>query len=535
MYLLFCLCLALTSPSFITHPSVVRVVVDEAHTSFMDISYRTVMESLRHLNLATVQRIFLTGTLSPNHEEVLAKHVGISLPQTLVLRSSTARPNHLIQVVGVASRSLAFKACIQAASLLLARWKDDRSARGIVFVRSLAALDSFHRSATFRTWTYSGTMADGDKDRQLTGWISGESSKWMVATTALLHGLDYPRVDAVLFLESPYGLYEFIQGAGRAGRSGQKALVAIIHESPLPTNLPSDNEHNTEEAMGMVIQASTCRRAAISLVMDAASISCAELPGSVPCDACEGHLDPLMIEAVAGTTQAPPIAAGLLHRPPSTASPIPIPATATGPSRVTRPPSPARLPQSLSYGNVGWANPQHRHESSATTAFNLIVKYSGCFACRIVHSTHQPCHDACGTSGISACLEKPHIPFTCAYTLEHRNGWIEWKRSLNIPKGPWRCYFCWLPKGGFPSDKHVTKDLPHNVRCRYADSLIVAAWHVLNTPELIEGIQEELNFVPGSDLPLSFGEWLMGYSSGTDPRLFSVFVWLCNRFYPENM
>jgi len=82
-------------------------------------------------------------------------------------------------------------------------------------------------------------MLDGERDQQLTGWLSeGSPKKWMVATTALLLGVDYPRVDAVVFLESPYGVYEFVQGTGRAGRSGQKSLIAIVRQSPLPTNSP---------------------------------------------------------------------------------------------------------------------------------------------------------------------------------------------------------------------------------------------------------------------------------------------------------
>ena len=48
-------------------------------------------------------------------------------------------------------------------------------------------------------------MLDDQKQAQLSTWLSDKSSeRWIIATTMLLHGVDYPRVDAVIFLDSPY-------------------------------------------------------------------------------------------------------------------------------------------------------------------------------------------------------------------------------------------------------------------------------------------------------------------------------------------
>jgi hypothetical protein len=61
----------------------------------------------------------------------------------------------------------------------------------------------------------------------------------------------------------------------------------------------------------------------------------------------------------------------------------------------------------------------------------------------------------------------------------------------------------------------------------------MAAWHVLNTPHLLEELKRDLGFVPGPDLFQSFSQWLMAYGSESDDlRLFSVFSWLCKRYYP---
>ena len=58
-------------------------------------------------------------------------------------------------------------------------------------------------------------MLEEDKVSQLASWLSDDHpSRWIVSTTALLHGVDYPRADAIIFLDLPFGLYDFIQGAG---------------------------------------------------------------------------------------------------------------------------------------------------------------------------------------------------------------------------------------------------------------------------------------------------------------------------------
>ena len=55
-------------------------------------------------------------------------------------------------------------------------------------------------------------------------------------------------VDAVMFLDCPFGLYDFVQGAGQAGRSSQESLIAILHKGPIV--LPEENIHGCQAEMG---------------------------------------------------------------------------------------------------------------------------------------------------------------------------------------------------------------------------------------------------------------------------------------------
>ena len=168
---------------------------------------------LVHLQKATVPKILLTATLAPNHETVLADFLGITLARALVLRSPTARPNHRLQVAKVPPLRSPFSVALQLAHSLQKTWADDQAVRGIIFVRSLKKLEKTSASSPFTIRTYHGHMSDEQKGEQLDAWISDrDPAKWIVSTTALLHGVDYPRVDAVIFAESPFGLYDFVQG-----------------------------------------------------------------------------------------------------------------------------------------------------------------------------------------------------------------------------------------------------------------------------------------------------------------------------------
>ena len=558
-------------PRFIIGPTIVRIVVDEAHNAFLSDNYRPSMQALRFLQLAGVPKIFLTATLLPEHEPVLANCLGVpSGGRTLVLRSPTARANHSIQVASVDDSSQdIFDIGVQLVRLLIASWEHEPSVRGVVFVKSMRDLESFKRSADFPTCSYYGRMPEDEKEQQLHMWLSdssGSTPKWIIATTALLHGVDYPRVDAVIFLGSPYGLYDYVQGAGRAGRSGQRSLIAIIHTSSFQMH-SGDNKYGCQEGVEKMLTSSTCRRATVSKFMDGHATTCATLSGSELCDICNGCLDPIVQQAI----NAKPIATSTpinapmlvdtsmsidtamtinssmavdvsgqrtLPKSPGTCPSNPghdSPLVTAVPTHSLNFPSrspPATSPTALFSGKAAQASYKSRLEHARHTK-DLISKLSGCFACRISNPKHDACHERCGKSGATSCSVSPHLPFSCT-SFPHKTGWIEFRKALPWKKLGYRCYFCGLPGSVITSGEHFS-NVPNGKKCLYCDSAFLAAWHVLKTPQLLEALGHDLGFVPNpnADITQSFSEWLVDYGSPTeDIRLLAVFCWLCRRLYP---
>jgi len=469
------------------------------------------MQSLIHLKKATAPKIFLTATLVPTHEQVLAGAVGISLENSLVLRSPTARPNHRLQFTKISSLHTVPSVALRLASLLMETWDSNRAVRGIIFVRSVNVLEEVSGSSSFPVCTYYGRMTDQQKDAQLASWLSDERpEKWMISTTALLHGVDYPRVDAVIFLESPFGLYDFVQGAGRAGRSGQESFVAVLY-SHLPPPMPNESQYGCREELADVLQTRACRRAGISKTMDGIELCCIDVPNSLLCDFCEGQTDPLIKKAI-DSCQAS----------------APTQDNTPGHSFVPR--SPPKPPATtLSTGFTAQANAQLRKEHGESVK-QLMERFSGCFTCRIVSPGHDSCHDQCSNSGTSGCSVKKHLPYTCT-ELHYSRGWMDWKKSFSWPTDASRCYFC-----GFPNlvvQGHKREGLPGI--CKFSDTAVVAAWHVLHSPKLFKKLQKELGFIPGVDAKSSFAIWLAEYGSDwEDIRLLSVFSWLCRQYYPKH-
>ena len=542
--------------------------MDEAHNAFLSDNYRPSMQALRYLQLAGVPKIFLTATLLPEHEPVLADCLGVpSGGRTLVLRSPTARANHSIQVASIDDSSQ--DVCdigLQLVRLLMTGWEHEPSVRGIVFVKSIKDLESFRRSANFPLCCYYGRMPEDEKEQQLRTWLSNSSEatpKWIIATTALLHGVDYPRVDAVIFLGSPYGLYDFVQGAGRAGRSGQKSLIAIIHTPGFQTR-SGDNRYGCQEGVEKMLTSSTCRRATISEFMDGHATTCATLPGSELCDVCSGRLHPIVQQAI----NAKPVDASTVVDPPmsvdfptaiNASTPVDVPRRINTPTPAnnheayhsspyhdsspvaaipthrlnfaTRSP-PATSATALFRGKAAQVGYKSRVEHARSTK-DLISQLSGCFACRIVSPKHEPCHERCGKSGATSCSVSPHLPFSCT-NLPHKSGWIEFRKALPWKKVGYRCFFCGLPGSVVTSGEHLS-NVPNGMKCLYCDSAFAAAWHVLKTPHLLEGVRRDLGFNPNPniDLQRSYSEWLVDYGSATeDIRLLAVFCWLCRRLYP---
>ncbi len=111
--------------------------------------------------------------------------------------------------------------------------------------------------------------------------------------------MDYPEIVRVLHVGAPYGIINFAQESGRAGRKSELVDSVILVEQPrraIPLlNKPVDHQWRAldQSAIQQFIHASpgACQRNILSLYLDSRSAICTQIQAA-NCDLCgEGVLE----------------------------------------------------------------------------------------------------------------------------------------------------------------------------------------------------------------------------------------------------
>lgn len=71
--------------------------------------------------------------------------------------------------------------------------------------------------------------SEEEKSRRVRAITAGDE-KLCAATNMLGLGLDAPSVQAVIHLQMPFQLHEFVQESGRAGRTGLRSECYVLRE-----------------------------------------------------------------------------------------------------------------------------------------------------------------------------------------------------------------------------------------------------------------------------------------------------------------
>ena len=268
------------------------IIIDEAHTILTSLTYRTQMRQMHAALMPRVPCTLLTATLPTRLEEALKKT--LSLPQTTVtIRAPTCRPEHQYIVWDIKNPNLldTISNLIMSSSTFVAG-----SRRAIAFVRSKKEghdLQNRFDGVGF----INGDVKDNDeRSRILQEWKAGGSGGWIIGTTSLIQGVDYEDVRLVVFVGSPYGMIDFVQGAGRAGRNGQPSKIIILHNGD-PYSNPDDTEDFgcRAELVEFYKEKQRCRRFGISKCMDKVAKTCLDTAGAISCDVCGGWDEDLKV------------------------------------------------------------------------------------------------------------------------------------------------------------------------------------------------------------------------------------------------
>ena len=268
-----------------------RVVVDECHLTLTANDWRPKLARLGDLRVLCCPVVLLTATLPPVLEQQLGKNMLIK--NATYVRAGTVRPNIRYAVATCSGEKL-----VDTAVAMCRR--RDLTQKGVVYCRSKAQCEtiaeelgcSFYHAAT------------PDRAERLDAWI--EAGGFIVATSALGTGIDVGGIEFVLHVDVPWGMMDYAQESGRAGRAGAGMVDSIVLVDERKLRGPAEDgisrladmsvdmsvEEMEAEAIKAFVQTRGCRRAVMSRYLDGAEVECADVADAVECDRCgEGRAE----------------------------------------------------------------------------------------------------------------------------------------------------------------------------------------------------------------------------------------------------
>jgi len=270
-----------------------RIVFDECHLIQTSAHYRKSMARLSVPRELPVPFVYMTATLPPRLETILCQRH--CLGRASVVRGCSKRPNihyavqHLLPPPGEGFLA-------HACRLIRDKWdaaptSEWKAPRVMVFLRS--CLDAENAAEYLGGEFYHREIGSvKEKEDRLNRWKSGESgSPFLACTTAAGAGVDYPHVRWVVNIEDPYGLGDYAQESGRAGRDGEAAGATVyMRRNPKQAAPPTPLTHNDPadyQALMDYLHGVDCRRLCLARDLDAKRYWKSCDAGDIDCDLCE--------------------------------------------------------------------------------------------------------------------------------------------------------------------------------------------------------------------------------------------------------
>ena len=244
------------TPSFLAflqqlqaHGRLDRIVLDEAHLVLTAAHYRTSLGLLGDLRRIHCPFIAVTATLPPVAQADFQSSLFFTAPEIVRASSDRANLQYCVQTVAVTDISINISLSRTGAgqdTVLLDRanavcmedirqWKAVCTealspARGICFVRQKQL--GLALAERLGCGFYHGGLDDIQRRQITTAWSQGSGSPFIVATSAFGAGIDYPSIRRIIHLGPAFGLLDYAQETGRAGRDNLPAVCLIL----LPEN-----------------------------------------------------------------------------------------------------------------------------------------------------------------------------------------------------------------------------------------------------------------------------------------------------------
>lgn len=261
------------------------MVFDEAHTYVTQVDFRSALDNISmHVAELHCSKILLSATVPPKLVQPLFKAIGVS-SSTTVIREPC------IQLKAIYCHALLDKddeptAVAYQIGLLLVQKTFKPDSRGIIFCTSIADCQTIAASLKETGTIYYSGYEENQKNMK--NWLSGKHVV-MVATSAIIAGLDYGYVDFIIFAKVPYGMIDMVQGAGRGGRKG-RAYPVIVIDSGFYSSDNSAIAHLKcipELTAWCKDKTHKCLRSGIGAVMNGVGQSCFEITQAERCGVCD--------------------------------------------------------------------------------------------------------------------------------------------------------------------------------------------------------------------------------------------------------
>lgn len=241
-----------------------RIFIDKYHTIITNISYRARLGELYSLHRYGCPLILLTATLPVVLEDWF--RVEMLAQAATTVRDRTVKPNCQYRVEQAKPGVLEKRTVAvtrEIGSGMTSRQK------GVMYCQSrsqcIAVAEAigcnFHHSR----------IGEKERDEARHAWAAGRGSQWIVATSGLGTGIDIEGIVAVVHMERPWGLVDFVQQTGRGGRRAGEDMVSVIMHDGRPGRVQehaSFMDASNQAQIQAYITTPGCRRAVISAFMD---------------------------------------------------------------------------------------------------------------------------------------------------------------------------------------------------------------------------------------------------------------------------
>ena len=249
-----------------------RVFVDESHLTFTSSDWRPKLAHVREVRKLPCPTIMLTATLPVILEGELEAAMAAQLSR--YIRAVTTRV-HTRYIVHEVKRGK----LVEEAIGLCRRVKKYLGLRkGVVYSRRRKQCEDLAEELGCAYYH----AAAVDNEERLAAWL--EHGGLIVATSALGTGVDFPGIVFVLHVDVPYGMIDFAQESGRAGRAGEDVDSVIVVEEGRVEQMAAKLQGVDETVISEFVATRACRRIIMSEYLDGRKVECS---GDLArCDRC---------------------------------------------------------------------------------------------------------------------------------------------------------------------------------------------------------------------------------------------------------